>query len=1161
MQYTILCNKPLYRHTLYYCAGLFILLLCSTRGLAQPKINEVEPRLTEGTWLRIATQQEGVHKLSAQQLKAAGFTNPANVRIYGCGGKMLSERLSDSAFPYMLPQPTWIHNGEVYFFAHGPVQFFYDRAIGGYARTVHLYSTQGYYLVTENAALPAHSIEKKSERANANPTLLPAIRSYDALFLHEIDRFSPKKSGRLLFGEPLSAQNKVPVIFTLPQAPVSKEAMLTFAHLLHPGKEKFIVVDFHSGSSHVADTVWSREDYTSSTYLAGIYHHKSRALELEPSNTVRFDISIGAGGKEAFLDYMTLMVQCPLTYNSGQQLLFSRKIKGFPEQIAPYHITGGTAQDGHVWRVGEKNRVTEIPLQSDGSGVLFEAMVSTEEKQPSRFVFFQPKDAREVTVVNTLEKQPDFSNTTSPDYVILTTESLRSEAERLAQYHRTENNLNVLVVSQQEVFNRFSGGTPDATAYRLMMRYFAEKASSADYYPLLLLFGDGVYDNRKIADDFKLPEFQKTEFLLTYQGYNSTNVYSYTSDDYFGALDPTDDDKTLGRKRIGVGIGRLPLRTIEQAKQTVDKIIYYDRNTDLGKWKSRTGFVADNGDGFSHLSQADAMCSLLEKLQPALNISKVFMDAFPKETQNGLTSVPGAKRKLMEELNKGLLLLNYTGHGGPTAWADEQLLTLPDIVGASYTKLPVWITATCDFTNFDHSSTSAGEEAMLNPRSGAAALFTTTRVVMDLDNKAMNLELLKHLFRKEESGHLTPLGHVIGMSKNAMSKYDTINKLNFLLIGDPAIRLKMPHLSAEVTSINGEAPLTNGFIKLQAMQRVAIEGAIVDQQRSVQGDFNGSAYVTIYDAKQTIKALPLNDDENGYTTSFSDYPGTMYSAVVPVENGRFSFNFVVPKDISYAKENGRISLYAFSNSSNEAIGVEQGIRVIPGVPSDPVVDTIPPVVESFFLGRTDFTSGGEVGRTPLFVARISDETGLNLSGGGVGHDMTLVIDKRQDQSFVLNNNYSASVENPGKGDVTFMLPPLEEGDHTAVFTVWDAANNCTTVPFTFRVRAGITTPILRAVAYPTPLKCGEPMKLDLYNNGPGVDMNVTIELYNQRGRRVALSEPFKVQTSWELPAQIEWLPKTSYGTDLLPGVYIYRVIATEQDAIPTSYSDRIILIP
>lgn len=1114
------------------------------------------PSLTQGKWIKITTTTEGVYKLSAKKLKEAGFSNPNDIRIYGQGGRMLPERLSLIAPPYMTQQSTWVHNGEVYFFAHGMVNVFFDSKLQGYAPETHLYSLKGYYLVTENPSLPPMGLQDGyAYTASPNST----ITTYDATFVHEVDRVSLKKSGRILFGEPLSAQTKTPIIFNLPDKPAKPEARISFAHITHPGNNKKIPVIISSGSSEVTDEILDKEDYTSSNYLAGIYHRRSYPLQINSGTQVRLEASLGAQARSSYLDYMALTVQLPLSYKAGKQLIFTKALENLPQTAATY-VIAGASPEGRIWRIEEANGVADMPYKQISGGLSFEALVSTANAQPTCFVYFKPSDAYEVQEMVTLSNQPDFASMEVPDYVILTTETLREEAERLAEHHRTNNHLKTIVVSQQEVFNRFSQGTPDATAYRLMMRYFFDRSEDPGYHPLLLLFGDGVYDNRKISDDFKAPELQKTEMLLTYQGYNSTNVYSYTSDDYFGCLDPADDDKTLGSKKLSVGIGRLPLRTLKEAKQVVNKIIDYDLNKEPGKWKSRALFVADNQDGYSHLTQAEFQCQTLEEVMPALNATKVYMDAFPLETQNGRTSSPAAKKKLMDELDKGLLLLNYTGHGGPAAWTDEQILTMTDVLNANYKNLPVWITATCDFTNFDHPTTSAGEEAMLHPHSGAAALFTTTRVVMDLDNKAMHAQLIKHLFAQQKDGHLNPLGHVMCFSKNAMNKGDTINKLNFLLIGDPAIRLKMPHLTAEITAIDGAELPNQSFVSLQAMQKVLMEGAVVDADRSVQGNFDGTMYITIYDARQKVQPHPDNASKYGTQISFYDYPGAIYNNSVPVKGGRFSFEFVVPKDIAYASENGKISLYAFSDSKNEAIGIERSIRIVPGVPNNPVTDTIAPKIESFFLGHTGFQPGDAVGETPLFVAEISDESGLNLGGGGIGHDITLTIDERRDLSFVLNNHYSASVDKANTGIVQYMLPRLEEGNHTATLTVWDVCNNSTTHNFDFRVRAGQTSKILRATVYPTPAKEGEAIYFDLYNNTPKEEVDVVIELFDLGGHRVARSATQRTRSQWQEPARIEWTPQTSYGTAVAPGIYTYRIVATYPNSLPFVYSNKLVIV-
>lgn len=1154
-----------YIHTLYIFLSLVLmggLPLCA-------QVYESSP-LSVGHWGQVSVRESGAYRISFDQLRSAGIENPAEVRIFGQGGRMLSEELDDHTLQ-LRPVPIHIEGDMVYFYGEGVVEWRADAASGTFSQTPNVYSTSGYYLVTDRTDLPRATIDRASA---VSPSTSITVDSYIARLVHEEELFSPRSSGRRLFGEPLNTPSPLRLSFQLPGEARSEAAKLGVCYMGLPTSSSAVTLSVDVAGQKFSDEVSSPGGFISWSYLAGISRAKVLDLAALSGSTVTVDMQTTPRSQSAFLDYVTLSVPVALQHKVGRQLDF-RNFSPSPGQVALHAISTTAGVEAlRLWGRSADGVVQRLDLQSRGGGVSFVGSMTDAGGVPVEYLLFAPQDAYPVQSVRQIANQDLLSGVKGqvPDYVIITPDLLRPEAERLAQYHREHSGLCVQVATQREIFNEFSSGTPDATAYRLLMKHhklrYEAKNGAGSYHPLLLLFGDGAYDNRKVSREWQSASLQQTEFLLTYQGYNSLDVNSYTCDDYFGLLESGQRGKTVGRQEVGVGIGRLPIRTLQQAQQMVDKLIRYDSERQSGAWRTRTCYVADNMDGYSHARQADEVATYMEQLRPELMVSKVYLDAFAREVEAGRTSVPGAKRKIMDELTKGVLLLDYTGHGGPAAWADEQIMTTQDIVRSHYEHLPVWITATCDFTNFDAPATSAGEEAMLNPYSGAIALYTTTRVVFDQGNKRMNLALHKSLFTPEDDGRLRPMGLVMRDAKNALLERDpnrhgdTINKLNFLLIGDPALRLRMPSQQAVITEINGQSVAdAGGAINLYAMDKVRIKGLIADGQSVTQGDFSGSLFVTVFNAKERAKTLlendPSQDPDNLF--SYDDYPGVLYAGVADVRDGFFDFTFVVPKDLSYAESNGKINLYAYSDREVEAMGVDHSIRVVPGVGEHSTIDTVPPEIRRLYIGHPDFSLSSPVGATPLFFAELADESGINLSGTGIGHNMALQIDGRADLTFVLNNHYTASQTEAGVGVVLYQLPQLEEGDHKAVFTVWDVFNNCTRRELLFRVDAGQAPMIVESRAVPTIVHHGEQTVIEIYNNTPGVEAEVSVELYDYRGRIVSVSPTTIVRTGYEAPAKIYWTPSDYSGGSLPTGLYLYRLRMTVGTSQPAFSTGKIVI--
>lgn len=1131
--------------TLYTAAVILTMSFFSWAGA-----QETSP-LSQGQWLRLSVEQSGVYKIRFSTLKEHGFSDPRHIRVFGQGGKMMSESIEKLPQNRFLSVPLWYDNEALYFYAHGPIVWRYDNEKQGYVHDTNPYSSKGYYLLTENAHLPENLVESAPNQW-AHPT--QTENSYDYYTLHEIDRISPKMSGRILFGESINLSNPLNIQFQLPDTPLTDEHSLHWAYMALPKSSSTLTVN--TATTSWTDVIKQSEDYSSSTYLAGIYHDRHHTFSSPYSSPeIQVSLSISPTDTHSLLDFVALTTTLPLKYRGASPLYFRKK--GNQESVI-WQI-GNAPQEGHLWAV-LSDKVLEVHPYEKGYPARLQ-----ENGKPIEYCFFVPQDIPEIHIEGSIPNQ-NILAVEDPDYIIVAPDLLLEEAQRLAEYHRTESGLKVAVFTQKQVMNEFNGSTPDATAYRFMLKTFRDRyiARTGDttFAPLFLLFGDGASDNRKVSDEWRSEDLQNTEFLLTYQSINSLNVYSYTADDYFGSLASTNTSDKLGEHQLNASIGRLPLRTPNQARAVVDKIIEYDRNSAMGDWKTRICYVADNKDGGAHLRDADASAVKLQKILPEINISKIYSDTYAVKTVNGKSTIPDARRKLMDELKNGLLLINYVGHGGPAAWTDEQILTLNDIVGFRYSHLPVWITATCDFTNFDHPVTSAGEEAMLNPKSGAAALFTTTRVVFSLSNKDMNLQLSEHLFTPEKDGQLKRMGDVIRLSKNAMSSSDTINKLNFTLIGDPAVRLKLPPMRAQILTIAGKEVASSNNIILKASEKVHIRGAVTNTEGTIQGDFSGNLFVAIYDSEQYFFGLK----ENGYTgdqrPSYKDYSGVIFKGIVSVQNGYFDFDFIVPKDVSYGEGYGKISLYASDPDHRwEAIGSEHCIQILPGLPDQPLNDNTPPEIRSVKLGNSSFEEGMTVCSTPLFVANLFDESGLNISGNGIGHDMMLVIDGREDYTFVLNSYYQASLQEYGLGEVIYMLPELEEGDHSALFTIWDVANNVTRKEFSFRVEKGKEKGVVKSRIFPNPASPKDPITIQIFNDHPGIEFRSQIEIFNAYGIKVAQSPEFVVETSWDAPFSWEWKPQTTYGVDLAPGTYLCRISTQREDGVWSSDSTPLIILP
>ena len=661
----------------------------------------------------------------------------------------------------------------------------------------------------------------------------------------------------------------------------------------------------------------------------------------------------------------------------------------------------------------------------------------------------------------------------------------------------------------------------------------------------LLLFGDGIYDNRGISGEVQ--GVSRSNMLLTFQSQESLNVYSYATDDYFAFLEDN-SGSNFSRDKMCLGVGRFPIRTVTEATQMVDKTISYMENKDLGSWKNNVTFVADDGnneDSFTtnHMKQADQLAEAIEEMQPGFLVNKVYFDAYKRSS---LGTYPDVHNEIEKLLKSGQLLINYTGHGSTTHWADESVWTQTDINNSSYKHLPVWVTATCDFTRFDDVKTSAGESVFLNPTSGGIALFTTTRVVFSGNNANLNKALIDNLFQEDANSRYT-LGEAMMYTKRQLNDS---NKLNFILIGDPALKFAYPEYKARVTAVNGEAVSDEPF-EFKALSRITVEGEILNPSGSFAADFTGVLSSTIFDSQSSITTLGNSSEKFTYL----DYPNTIYIGRDSVRNGKFSFNFMVPKDISYSNKKGKLNLYA-SSETKEAQGSFFDF-IVGGTSDTAETDTIGPEIRQIYLNDSSFVSGDKVNTTPYFVAKLWDKSGVNITGSSVGHDMMLTIDSMPSMSYNLNSYYALLPDSENEGLVQFSIPEMEPGMHTAEFKVWDILNNSTTYTFTFEVAEGLKPNLIEMYATPNPAR--DQVEFFLHHNRPESNLKVTVMVYDMTGKflwsteKSGSSELFKAYI-------VTWNLTDNGGRRLRPGVYLYRAAISTNNSKEATKANKLIIL-
>jgi hypothetical protein len=481
-------------------------------------------------------------------------------------------------------------------------------------------------------------------------------------------------------------------------------------------------------------------------------------------------------------------------------------------------------------------------------------------------------------------------------------------------------------------------------------------------------------------------------------------------------------------------------------------------------------------------------------------------------------------------------------------------MTQTDIINAAYTNLPLWITAACDFAPFDAKDVSAGENVFLNKRSGGIALFTTARVAWSSPNLTMNRFFLDNLFQKQNGRHLT-LGEVMKNMKN--SYYYDFKKLSFVLLGDPALTLAFPdEYNMEITEINGVSTSDEQPVNIKAFEKVTLKGKVSNQNGEQVNDFNGLLSVTVFDSEMTITTL--DNTNRGMTFIYKDYPNTIYLGNDSVRNGEFSFSFTVPKDISYSDDNGKINLYASDNLTRKEANGSYKNFTIGGTSDVAVSDITGPEIRTMYLNTNDFKDGDKINSTPVFVAIMWDESGINVGSSGIGHDITLTIDGNPLLSYSLNSYYQTYLEgSENESIVQFTIPALETGKHTAELRVWDIQNNSSTKTISFNVIDNYKPSISDLTAAPSPAR--EFVNFRILHDMPESLLKVRIEVYDMIGQLQWQHEETGISGISD-SYTVRWDLTNNTGSRLRPGIYVYRAILSSSNSQEVSKAKKLIIL-
>lgn len=684
----------------------------------------------------------------------------------------------------------------------------------------------------------------------------------------------------------------------------------------------------------------------------------------------------------------------------------------------------------------------------------------------------------------------------------------------------------------------------------------------------LLLMGDAAWDNRMRAGEWSNTSVD--DFLLCYESENSYNHTScYVSDDYFGLLDDNEGSNLLTDKS-DLAIGRITARTASDAAIVADKIESYINNKEAAIWQNTVCMMGDDGNQNRHMEDADSVAQLVETLHPDILVKRVMWDAFTRVSSATGNRYPDVTRLIRQQMEQGALIMNYSGHGRADAISHEYVLTLPDFNITSSMRLPLWVTASCDIMPFDGQEENIGETALFNAQGGAIAFFGTTRTVYQPQNRLMNLAFTRQVLSLDEKGLMMPIGEaarraktelvttgiIVGYQPNGQPIWSTDrseNKLQYSLLGDPALRLALPTAAIVVDSINHTA-IGDDILTLKAGTTATISGRVLNSDHAIDSNFNGTVNAMVRDARERIVCKMNDTSETDEPFVYNDRTSTIFNGSDSVRQGRFTFTFVVPKDIAYSDQQGIINLFAVNNTkTTTATGrfeqlVMNGASEASGNQQGPSIYC--------YLNSAAFVNGGNVNTTPYFVAELTDEDGINASGSGIGHDLQLIIDGEMSKTYSLNDYFQYDFGSYTSGKLGYSIPALDYGKHHLLFRAWDVMNNSSTAELTFNVAKGIE-PVFSIVDC-TPNPATTKTTFHITHDRANSPLDVIIDVFDISGRH--LWSHNESGTYPDNTLTIDWDLTTNSGSRLSTGVYLYRVQMSNEGSSYASRAKKLIVL-
>lgn len=1113
--------------------------------------------LASGNFYKISVAGKGLYKIDYDFIKNTIGVDPStfssnNIRLYGNGGELLDENnavfrhddIVENAIQVVDGGDGQINQGDyILFYANGPHTIVKDSANKKFSHTFNIYSdASNYFLNFDKGAGKRIALQSAPGASNIS------VNSFNEFLFYEKDSVNLGRFGKTWWGDEFSDQpgrylNRT-FNFEIPNIDISAPVIITtrVGAISYTGTN-IMAMNANGNTLPSVSMTSTGPDYF---YPVIVAKTQSDTVILNAGSlALNCNFTKGSSTAVAYLDYIEINARRNLVFNGYLQFADWNSVGA--GNIASYAVQNANVNT-QIWDI--TNPLTPVKMMATLNGGILS--FTQEASMLHRFI---ATDVSGFNVPSYVEKtaNQNLHALTAKDYIIISNPALKSEAEKLANYHAAKRGYKTLVVSPQEIYNEFSSGSQDVSAIRDFIKMLYDKAAVNDIPKYVLLFGDASYDYKnRVSNNTNLVPTSETN-----ESINKTT--GYCSDDFFGFLDDNEDQNNYSGFQINtldIGVGRFPISNAATAADIINKIMNYDSPKSFGPWKNNMTFNCDNGDANTHLGDAEAMAKFANDSIPVYNTYKIYVGGFNIESTPAGPRAPDANKAVTEQIYNGTFLMNYNGHGGPLGWCEERIFSMDDVNAmTNLNRLPLFLTATCDFAPFDNPAViSAGEILLAKPDGGAIGLMTTTQLVYADQNYIMNLNYMKSGF-EADANHMYPtMGDAYRLSKNlryvtSVSEFVASNFRKFALLGDPGLPLAFPKHKVSNDSINGVA-LAVSYDTLKALGKYTISGHVSDANGNLLTGFNGVVYPTIFDKPKKLSTI----DASSPVIDYFVQNNILYKGKATVKNGKFSYTFVVPKDINYEIAKGKISYYT-DNAIEDGNGYDNKI-FIGGSSSNPIVDNQGPVIKAY-LNNEKFVNGGITTKNSTLLLNLSDDNGINYTGNSVGHDITAILDGNAQNTYILNNFFEADLDDYRSGKVKFPLTNLSEGNHSLTIKAWDIMNNSSEVKLDFVVVSSTEGILANVYNYPNPFSTHTQFMFE--HNMPNQNLFVSIKVLSISGK-VVKNIRTMVNTEGTRVSNIDWDGLDEYGDRLGNGVYLYNLSVKSQNGFSDSKLQKLILL-